>query len=221
MYLPMAVEAVPPKGHGPVGYVGTTNTLANFSATVKKFATGNLLNRYFGRPRVAAVFPSSPSNPANPNDPLKIPGGNNLFQQSVSASSYDPNAPMLTSSQQTGVLAGNGGNYAVNAITDLFFSWAKFYEEHNPGATPTPNLATLFNEPNVQTFAIKTSGPQDLKRAEAFSATVWSVMNAFSEILCSISARGTSPARARRRPAARSFPTSRRRSSPSCGWGCP
>ena len=40
---------------------------------------------------------------------------------------------MLTSSQQTGVLPGNGGNYAVNAITDLFFSWARFYEENNPG----------------------------------------------------------------------------------------
>ncbi len=181
MYLPMAVEAVPPKGHAPVGYVGTTNTLTNFSATVRKFADGSLLDGYFGGQGWPQYFLSSPSNPANPNDPLKIPGGNNLFQQSVSASSYDPNAPMLTSSQQTGVLPGNGGNYAANAITNLFFSWAKFYEEHNPGATPTQNLATLFNEPNVQTFAIKTSGPQDLKRAEAFSATVWSVMNAFSQ----------------------------------------
>ena len=75
MYLPMAVEAVPPPGHAPVGYVGTTNTLANFSATVKEFANGSLLDGYFGGKGWPQYFLSSPSNPVNPERPPQDPGG--------------------------------------------------------------------------------------------------------------------------------------------------
>jgi hypothetical protein len=181
LYLPVAVEAVAPKGQAPIGYVGTTNTLANFSATVKRFASGNLLNGYFGGRGWPTYFLSSPTTPVDPTAPVKIPGGNNLFQESAGASSYDALAAMLSSSQLTGVLPSNGGNYAVNTITNLFFSWAKFYQQNNPGAQPTAQLATLMNEPNVQTFPIQTRGPQDMQQALAFSSTVWAVMNAFSQ----------------------------------------
>jgi hypothetical protein len=113
---------------------------------------------------------------------LKVPGGDNVFAESPNASSYDVLHSNLTSSQMTKVLPSTNGNYAVQAITNLWFSWAKYYEQNNPDAKPTAVLQTLLDQPNVKTFPIKSdpSNPQDATRAEEFSAVVWAVMNEFS-----------------------------------------
>ena len=110
---------------------------------------------------------------------MKIPGGHNLFADSTNASSYDVLHGALTSSQATANLPSTGGNYAVAAMTNLWFSWAKYYQENNPGAKPTPVLQMLMSQRNVQTFPIKTDpgDPGDRARARDFSQLVWDVRN--------------------------------------------
>ena len=178
LYLPVALEA-----DTGVGYVGTTLSLAQFEASVNEFANGSWLDGYLGAGNSwPQYYLSNPTGPTNPSDPLKIPGGHNLFADSVNASSYDVLHSTLTSSQATANLPSTGDNYAVGAMTNLWFSWAKYYQQNNPGAAPTPVLQMLMSQPNVQTFPIKTDpgNPGDLARANAFSQLVWEVMNEFS-----------------------------------------
>ena len=187
LYLPVALEAVggtdPSGKETQFGYVGTTLTMSLFEPKVKAFASGAFLNGYLGAGKGwPQYYLSNPTRPVNPLDPLKVPGGDNVFAESPNASSYDVLHSNLTSSQMTKVLPSTNGNYAVQAITNLWFSWAKYYEQNNPDAKPTAVLQTLLDQPNVKTFPIKSdpSNPQDATRAEEFSAVVWAVMNEFS-----------------------------------------
>jgi hypothetical protein len=182
LYLPVALEADTGTLPG-VGYVGTTLSLNQFENSVKAFAAGTWLHGYLGPGNGwPQYYLSHPTGPTNPSDPLKIPGGHNVFADSVNASSYDVLHSTLTSSQATANLPSTGGNYAVAAMTNLWFSWAEYYLAHNPGVNPTPVLQKLMSQPNVETFPIKTDpgNPGDLARAEAFSQLVWDVMNDFS-----------------------------------------
>jgi hypothetical protein len=182
LYLPVALEADTGTGPG-VGYVGTTLSLAKFEASVNAFANGTWLDGYLGPGESwPPYYLSNPTGPTNPSDPLKIPGGHNVFADSTNASSYDVLHSTLTSSQATANLPSTGGNYAVSAMTNLWFSWAKYYQQNNPAAEPTPVLQMLMSQPNVQTFPIKTDPgiPPDFARAQAFSQLVWDVMNDFS-----------------------------------------
>jgi hypothetical protein len=185
--LPVALEAVGGTDSAgkpaQVGYVGTTLTLNQFENSVQVFVNGTWLGGYLGAGNGwPQYYLSNPTGPANPGDPLKIPGGHNVFSDSTNASSYDVLHSTLTSSQATANLPSTGGNYAVAAITNLWFSWAKHYQENNPGAKPTPVLQMLMSQPNVQIFPIQTDpgNPGDLARAKAFSHLVWDVMNDFS-----------------------------------------
>jgi hypothetical protein len=178
LYLPVALEA-----DTGVGYVGTTLSFAQFEASVNEFANGSWLDGYLGAGNGwPQYYLSNPTAPTNPSDPLKIPGGHNIFAESVNASSYNVLHSTLNSSQATANLPSTGDNYAVGAMTNLWFSWAKYYQQNNPGATPTPVLQMLMSQPNVQTFPIETDpgNPGDLARANAFSELVWDVMNEFS-----------------------------------------
>jgi len=193
LYLPVAVEVV---GNSNVpasqtGWVGSINDVTDFQNTLKSFASGSLLDGYFG----AAGWPEQLLSNTGSNDPnalVKLQGAYNLIALSASPSSFNPNLPYATSSQTTGNLAGtpsNNVNYAAKAIDRLFFSWAEFYEQHFKGTKdylpPTPELKAILKtgltQANVTPFPIKTSGPQDLARAKAFSQTVWNALLAFSQ----------------------------------------
>jgi hypothetical protein len=187
LYLPVALEAVGGTDSSgketQFGYVGTTLTLDKFENSVKAFAGGKLLKGYLGSgkdwPR---YYLSNPTSPTNPSDLVKIPGGDNVFAESTNASSYDVLHSNLTSSQLTKFLPSTGDNYAVDAIANLWFSWAEYYQKNNPGVQPTPVLQMLMDQPNLNTFPIKTdpNKPEDLARAKALSQIVWDVMNDFS-----------------------------------------
>jgi hypothetical protein len=182
LYLPVALEADTGTRPG-VGYVGTTLSVAQFEASVNAFTNGTWLDGYLGPGKGwPQYYLSNPTGPTDPSDPVKIPGGHNIFAESVNASSYNVLHSTLTSSQATANLPSTSDNYAVSAMTNLWFSWAKYYQQNNPGATPTPVLQMLMSQPNVQTFPIKTDpdNPGDLARANAFSKIVWDVMNEFS-----------------------------------------
>jgi hypothetical protein len=193
LYLPVAVEV---RGNANVptaqtGWVGSINDVTDFQNTLKSFASGSLLNGYFG----GAGWPEQLLSNTGTNDPnalVKLQGAYNLVALSASPSSFNPNLPYATSSQTTGNLAGTPGNnvnYAARAIDRLFFSWAEFYQQHFKGTknylAPTPELKAILNtgltQANVAPFTIKTSGPQDLARAKAFSQTVWYALWAFSQ----------------------------------------
>ncbi len=204
MYLPVAVEATPGPGHpGKVGYIGTTLTGAQFQSTLQKFVSGSLLNGYFG----GQGWPEYDLGTSNPNDPIKIPGGYNILELSAATSAYNINSPMLTSSQQTSVTPAANNNYAAQAITDLFFSWAKFYQQmwadqakYHPTGTEikaSPELKQFLStaadsiqaQDGVQTFPIRydATGKHDLAHAEAFATLVWKAMWAFSSDTESVS----------------------------------
>ena len=173
------------------GWVGSINDVTDFQNTLKAFASGSLLNGYFG----GAGWPEQLLSNTGSNDPnglVKLQGAYNLVALSGSPSSFNPNLPYATSSQATGNLAGapsNNVNYAAKAIDRLFFSWAQFYQQQFKGTKnylpPTPQLKAILNtgltQASVTPFAIKTSGPQDLARAKAFSQTVWNALWAFSQ----------------------------------------
>ena len=204
MYLPVAVEAIPGTGHpDKVGYIGTTLTGAQFQSTLQKFVSGSLLNGYFG----GQGWPEYNLGTTNPNDPIKIPGGYNVLELSAATSAYNINSPMLTSSQQTSVTPAANNNYAAQAITDLFFSWAKFYQQmwadqakyHPPGTEikASPELKQFLStaadsiqaQDGVQTFPIRydATGKYDLAHAEAFATLVWKAIWAFSSDTESVS----------------------------------
>jgi hypothetical protein len=188
MYLPVALEAVggvnPQKKPTQFGYVGTTLPFDKFNTTVQSFVNGTLLNGYLGAGQGwPQYYLSNPMNPFDPNDLAKIPGGANVFAESTNASSYDVLHSNLTSSQMTKNLPSTNGNYAVDAIANLWFSWAKYYLKINPNAQGTV-LKKLLTSPNLKTFDIKidTSTPTDLTRANAFAQIVWDVMSEFTKV---------------------------------------
>ena len=166
------------------GYVGTKLSYDKFEATVQSFADGTLLNNYLGAGKGwPQYYTADPTTPILP--PLKIPGGNNVFQESANGTSYPTATPHsnLTSSQQTPNLPSTNGNYAVDAIANLWFSWAKYYQTKvNPSATPTPVFQKLMNASNLKTFNIQTGDATDVARARAFSQLVWNVMNTFTTV---------------------------------------
>ncbi len=182
--------------------------MANMQSTLQKFVNGSLLNGYFG----GQGWPQYDLGSTNPNDPIKIPGGYNIFALSASTSSYNINVPMLTSSQQTSVTPAANNNYAAQAITNLFFSWANFYQQmwadpakyHPPGkeipAAPGSTLAqfmipaagnpdSIQAQDNVQPFQIRynATGKYDLAHAEAFATLVWKAFWTFSQDTTSVS----------------------------------
>ena len=106
MFLPVAMEAVLPGKNNPLaGYVGTTNSVANFEKTLQQFVQGTQLSGYFngrGWPQVNLT-----ASGVDPSALIKIPGGDNLFQNSVSVTPYNPFLPLLTSSQSNQNVARN------------------------------------------------------------------------------------------------------------------
>jgi hypothetical protein len=126
LYLPVAVEVVGNASVLPAqtGWVGSINDVTDFQNTLKSFASGSLLNGYFG----AQGWPEQVLSNTGTNDPnglVKLQGAYNIIALSASPSSFNPNVPYATSSQNTGNLAGtpsNNPNYAAKAIERLFFS---------------------------------------------------------------------------------------------------
>jgi hypothetical protein len=189
MYLPVSLEALggtnPQGKKTQFGYVGTTLPYDKFESTVQAFVSGSLLNGYLGAGKGwPQYYTADPQKPPILT-PFKIPGGNNVFQESANGTSYPTATPYnnLTSSQPTDTLPGTNGNYAVDAIANLWFSWAKYYKTQvNTSATPTPVFAKLMEATNLKTFDIQTGDATDVSRARAFSQTVWDVMNEFTTV---------------------------------------
>jgi hypothetical protein len=196
MILPVALEAVKVvNGEQTIGYAGSTDTVSQVQDAMRKFADGTSLHGYFYSAPKGKGWPeyylTDPNTPIDPKDLIKFPAGYNVFAESVGTSSYNTARGLLTSSQKYLVIPSNADNYAVRDMTDLWFSWLKYYLTTVPNAqAPSAELTTLMNEKNVQTFPINTNGPNwtlldgqtisDAQFAQAFSTTVFNVMNTFS-----------------------------------------
>jgi hypothetical protein len=197
MFLPVAMEAAKTvNGKQSIGYAGTTDTLQNFETAMQAFTNGSILHNYFTDAPQGMGWPqyylSDPSKPINPSDLIKVPAGYNVFAESVGVSSYSPDNSrgLLTSSQAYLAIPSTNNNYAVQDLTNLWFSWLKFDLDHTQDK-PNDKLTTLMNEPNVHTFDIKTdpthmwtladgSTVSDTKFAEAYAKTVFNVMTTFT-----------------------------------------
>jgi hypothetical protein len=151
MYLPVGMETKSTTANDPLaGYIGTLTTLASFENSLSQFVTGSDIGDYFYDAPAGKGWPQFNLTPTGvtPGALIKIPGGANLFAESASTSIYkvnpsDPDTPSLTSSQQTSVTNPANNNYAAQEITDLFFGWAKFYEDHKA------QLGKNYIEPNT------------------------------------------------------------------------
>ncbi len=130
---------------------------------------------------------------------MKIPGGTNIFANSAASNIYVNTNPLLTSSQAfAGLPASN--NYAAQAIINLMFSWAEFYQKNfavlpQYGLPQIPASAQLSQflatgpgsiqyQDNVQTFPIQTTtkpGPGDMTNALQFATLAWKAMWLFSQ----------------------------------------
>ena len=203
MYLPVAMETVlpAPNQNAPrAGYIGTLTNLASFENSLNQFVTGSDLNGYFYDAPAGMGWPQFNLTPSGVTSGalIKIPGGANVFAESAATSIYKVNdaaapSPSLTSSQQTSVTNAANDNYAVQEITDLFFGWADFYEEHQAELgdkyiAPNKELAALLKpasdaesiqaQDGIVPFKIRTakSGAYDEAHALKFATLVWKAM---------------------------------------------
>ena len=173
-----------------------------------KFVAGTNLSGYFYGAPTGAGWPQFNLTPTGvtPGALVKIPGGANIFADSVSTNIYNINTPLLTSSQQTAVTPAAGNNYAAQDITNLFFSWADFYQKNYSilpqyGLPQIPANAqlsqflatgpgTIRAQDNVQSFPIQYTtkpGNNDLPHALGFATLVWESMWLFSKDTLAVS----------------------------------
>lgn len=193
MFIPVALEAVGgddpfnPKNKGyQAGYVGTTMSVRDLRQAMGDFAkqtNNSVLGGYFGGKGWPQIYLSKPLDGVtpNPSDPVKLPGGYNVFALSVASSSYDVLQNMLTSSAQHNPVPASPAdapNYAVKTITNLWFSWAKYWlalpENSSLGGWPSA-LSKLLAD-----VTFRAIEPADAGRAKKFAEKVYNVLRGVS-----------------------------------------
>ena len=183
LYLPVALEADTGTLPG-VGYVGTTLSLAEFEASVNAFASGTWLEGYLGTGKSWPQYYLS--NPTGPNMQSKRscedPGGPQYLRRECQRKQLRRPAQHLDLQPGDREPPEHRRQLRGQRDDQPLVRRAKYYQQNNPGATPTPVLQMLMSQPNVQTFPIETEpgNPGDLALANAFSQLVWEVMNEFS-----------------------------------------
>ena len=126
VYLPVAIVA----NKAGVGYIGTVKDLTTFDTDVTAFANGSILNGYFGGKGWPIYYTSDPGK-APDSKLIKLVGTKNIFSDNTAASSYDLLKTASSSSAGNkatgGVLKPTNGDYAEEALIDLWFGWLNYY----------------------------------------------------------------------------------------------